>query len=115
MRRVRDYLHDHLAEQVTLDDIARLARLSPFYLLRVFGAATGMPPHTYQTQLRIRRAKELLRAGLPIAETAYLVGFADQSHLTRHFKRSVGVPPGQFAATARMFKTSRLDDPIVGP
>jgi len=113
VHRVRAYLHDHIADQVTLDDIARLARLSPFHLLRVFGATTGMPPHAYQTQLRVRRAKELLRAGLPIAEVAYSVGFADQSHLTRHFKRSVGVPPGQFAATARTYKTPTLNDPTL--
>jgi AraC-like DNA-binding protein len=71
-------------------------QLSPFHLLRVFRAAVGLPPHAYQIQLRVARAKELLRAGMPIAAVAVEVGFVDQSHLTRHFKRLVGVPPGRY-------------------
>jgi AraC-like DNA-binding protein len=55
-----------------------------------------MTPHTYQTQLRVRQAKSLLRTGLPIASAAIAAGFYDQAHLTRHFKRVVGVPPGRY-------------------
>lgn len=94
--RVRDYLAEHYADAVTLDELAALAGLSPFHLLRTFSAAVGMPPHVYLTQVRVARAKNLLAVGLPIAEVAALTGFVDQSHLTRHFKRTVGVAPGQY-------------------
>ncbi|MGZ3601758.1 MAG: AraC family ligand binding domain-containing protein [Ktedonobacterales bacterium] len=97
---VRDYLAEHYAKAVTLDELASLAGLSPFHLLRAFSAAVGMPPHAYLTQVRVRRSKALLAAGLPIAEVAALTGFVDQSHLTRHFKRIVGVAPGQYARGA---------------
>ena len=60
-----------------------------------------MPPHTYLTQIRINYAKRLLRAGVPLAEVAILVGFADQSHFTKHFKRIVGVPPGLYAQSSK--------------
>ncbi|MGZ3681936.1 MAG: AraC family ligand binding domain-containing protein [Ktedonobacterales bacterium] len=98
--RVRDYLAEHYAEAVTLDELASLARLSPFHLLRAFSAAIGIPPHAYLTQVRVGRSKALLAAGLPIAEVAALTGFVDQSHLSRHFKRIVGVAPGQYARGA---------------
>jgi AraC-like DNA-binding protein len=98
--RVRDYLAEHYAEAVTLDELASLARLSPFHLLRAFSAAIGMPPHAYLTHVRVRRSKALLAAGLPIAQVATLTGFVDQSHLSRHFKRIVGVAPGQYARGA---------------
>lgn len=94
--RVRDYLAEHYSEAVTLDELASLAGLSPFHLLRAFSAAVGMPPHAYLTQVRVQRSKALLTAGLPIAEVAALTGFVDQSHLSRHFKRIVGVAPGQY-------------------
>ena len=94
--RVRDYLHARWAEPVTLAELSAVAGLSPFRLTRVFKAATGLPPHAYQVQLRVARAQEGLRAGRPIAEVALDCGFADQSHLTRVFKRSLGFTPGQF-------------------
>ena len=59
-----------------------------------------MTPHAYQTHLRVRHARILLRTGVPIAHAAVEVGFYDQAHLTRHFKRIVGIPPGQFTRDA---------------
>jgi AraC-like DNA-binding protein len=97
---VRAYLEEHLAENVTLDELARLTSLSPFHLLRVFQRAVGLPPHAYLTQQRVWRAKKLLTTGMPIPQAALLSGFSDQSHLTRHFKRLVGVTPGQYATGA---------------
>ena len=94
--RVRDYLHARWAEPVTLAELSAVAGLSPFRLTRVFKAATGLPPHAYQVQLRVTQAQEGLRAGRPIAEVALDCGFADQSHLTRVFKRSLGFTPGRF-------------------
>ena len=96
VRRAREYLAEHVADNVTLTELARQAGLSPFHLCRVFRRSVGMTPHTYQTQLRVRQAKSMMGAGLPIASAAVAAGFYDQAHLTRHFKRVVGVPPGRY-------------------
>jgi AraC-like DNA-binding protein len=96
----KEYLREHVDENVTLEDLARNAGLSAFHLCRVFRAAVGMTPHAYQTQTRVRRAKSLLRAGLPITEVAVQAGFYDQAHLNRHFKRIVGLPPGRYVRDA---------------
>ena len=101
VRRSREYLEEHAAENVTLAALARFAGLSAFHLCRVFGETVGMAPHAYQTQVRVRHAKSLLRAGLPIALVAAEAGFYDQAHLTRHFKRIVGLTPGRYATEAR--------------
>lgn len=95
--RVIDYLHANLKQRVRLADLAAIAGLSGYHLVRVFGRSVGLPPYKYLEQLRVERAKELLRAGDPISGVAYDTGFADQSHFTRRFKRVVGVPPGQYA------------------
>jgi AraC-like DNA-binding protein len=73
-----------------------LTGLSQFALLRAFRRETGMPPHAYLNQLRVRRARLLLDDGLAPADVAAQTGFADQAHLTRHFKRVVGVPPAAY-------------------
>ncbi|MCL4865018.1 MAG: AraC family transcriptional regulator [Gemmatimonadales bacterium] len=91
-----DYFQAHLADRVTLIELARATGLTHYAVLRVFRRATGIPPHRYLTQLRVRRAGELLRAGHPPAMVARAVGFADQSHMNRHFRRLVGVTPGTF-------------------
>jgi AraC-like DNA-binding protein len=83
---------------VTLRDLARQTGLSPSHLCRVFRQGTGMTPHAYQLQIRVRRAKTLLLAGCPIAQAATEAGFWDQAHLTRHFKRTIGVSPGRYVA-----------------
>jgi len=93
---VRDLLHERLAEPPTLAELAAMTGLSQFALLRAFRAETGLPPHAYLIQLRVRRARLMLDDGLPPAEVAALTGFADQAHLTRHFKRVVGVPPAAY-------------------
>jgi AraC-like DNA-binding protein len=99
VRLSREYLEEHADENVTLEALARFAGLSAFHLCRVFREAVGMTPHAYQTQVRVRRAKALLRAGLPITVVAVEAGFYDQAHLTRHFKRIVGLTPGRYAGT----------------
>ena len=97
VRRVQAYLADHYSEHVSLGQLAQLTQLSPFHLLRVFQAQVGMPPHQYLIQLRVARAKSLLTARVPPAMVASELGFVDQTHFSRQFKRIVGVPPGQFA------------------
>lgn len=96
VRRVRDYLEAHYAENVLLDQLAALANLSPFHFLRAFRAETGLPPHAYLNQVRVERAKVLLAQGWPVVQVAVETGFTDQSHLTKRFKGIVGVSPGQY-------------------
>jgi AraC-like DNA-binding protein len=95
-QRARAYLDAHLGDNITLDVLSRQVDVSAFHLVRVFRREVGLPPHGYLVQARVARAKVLLRHGTPIADVAHEVGFSDQSHLTRHFKRIVGVTPGQF-------------------
>jgi AraC-like DNA-binding protein len=99
--RLKAYLVDHLTDGVRLEELARLTGRSSCHLLRAFRDAVGVTPHQFQTQMRIRRAAALLRAGWPVGAAALDVGFADQSHLTRHFTRSMGVPPGRFARNVK--------------
>ncbi|MBW4465836.1 MAG: AraC family transcriptional regulator [Pegethrix bostrychoides GSE-TBD4-15B] len=96
VRQALDYLSVHYAHAVSLNDLANIAQLKPLRFLRVFQRATGLPPHSYLVQMRVEQAKKLLAAGLPIAQAAFDTGFTDQSHLNRHFKRLVGVTPGQY-------------------
>lgn len=95
LRRVRDYVHAHLSEEITLEALAALVHLSPYHFARKFKAATGLPPYQYVLQCRLEQAKTLLTAGKhSISEVAQAVGFAGQSHLTRHIKNTFGVTPG---------------------
>ncbi len=96
VRAVCELLRERLAEPPALAELAAITGLSQFALLRAFRAQTGLPPHAYLNHLRVRRARSLLDDGLPPADVAALTGFADQAHLTRHFKRVVGVPPGAY-------------------
>ena len=97
VNRVRAYLHDHLADDISLERAAAVACLSPFHFLRVFRKATGLTPHGYLLQIRVQKAKALLEQGWQVTSVASEVGFADQSHLTRHFKRITGLTPGYFS------------------
>ncbi len=93
---VREYLHDKYAENVSLEELARRANLSPYHLNRIFSREVGLPPHRYQIAVRVGRARELLARGTPITRVATETGFADHSHLTRTFKRLVQVPPSRY-------------------
>ncbi|MEV7278973.1 AraC family transcriptional regulator [Streptomyces sp. NPDC093111] len=92
----RAVLEERMADPPTLEQLAAELGTSPFALLRAFRGAYGMPPHTWLTDARVRRARRLLDAGTPPAQAAVAVGFTDQPHLNRHFTRSVGVPPGAY-------------------
>ncbi|MEV7417657.1 AraC family transcriptional regulator [Streptomyces sp. NPDC089919] len=94
--RARAVLEEHLADPPSLEQLAASLGTSPFALLRAFRETYGMPPHTWLTDARVRRARALLAAGTPVAEAAVTVGFTDQPHLNRHFTRIVGVPPGAY-------------------
>jgi len=99
VERVREYLHDHYAENVSLNRLAEIAELSAFHLCRIFTHEVGLPPHRYQTQVRIAQAKRLLICGVPLQQLALEVGFSHQSHFGRHFKQIVGVTPGRYVSS----------------
>ncbi|OII63507.1 AraC family transcriptional regulator [Streptomyces sp. CC53] len=102
----RDVLLERMADPPSLERLAHELGTSPFALLRAFKAAYGMPPHTWLTDARVRAARRLLDTGTAPAEAAVTVGFTDQPHLTRHFARIVGVPPGAYRKErARTYKT----------
>ena len=98
VRRVRDFIRETIAENIKLQELAEVARLSPFHLNRTFARQVGLQPHEFQNQLRIEKAAELIAQKKPFAEIALSTGFADQSHFNRFFKRCVGVTPKRFAA-----------------
>ena len=91
-----DYLVDNLTQNISLDDLSALTGLSAYHFLRVFRNTVGLPPHAYQTQLRINRAKRMLAQGKEIVDVAYGTGFTDQSHFSNKFKRIVGATPRQY-------------------
>lgn len=95
-RRARDCLHAHSHEDLSLDDLARAAGTDRFRLTRAFKAAFGLPPHAYLVQLRLTRARRLLARGLSPATVAADLGFADQSHLGRWFRRAYGLTPARY-------------------
>ena len=97
VQQVRDYLTCHYTRNISLNELASLVNLSPFRLLRAFKQQVGLPPHAYLNHVRVHQAKQLLALGYPIAAAALATGFADQSHLHRHFKKMLGVTPGQYA------------------
>lgn len=81
---------------LSLEALARQAGLGRYQLIRAFRAATGLTPHAYLINGRVNRGRQLLRDGQALAEVAYRLGFADQSHFQRVFKAHVGVTPGQY-------------------
>lgn len=97
VKQVREYIEAHYSEKVLLEDLANLANLSKFHLLRTFSLEVGRPPHAYLEQIRIDRAKALLLKGCPISQIAIETGYIDQSHFTNRFKCFMGVTPWQFA------------------
>ena len=101
-RAVRDYIHQHLGESVSLDDLASEIGLSRFHFARRFRATTGTPPHQFLLRKRVERARMLLeRTESPLLDIACTCGFADQSHMTREFKKRVGVTPGRYRSRNR--------------
>lgn len=100
VRKVRDYLQDHYAEDVSLAQLAALTSRSSFHLARAFSKACGLPPHAYLESIRVQRARELLRSGAAVVDTALAVGYADQSHFTHRFRRHTGITPGQYRSAS---------------
>jgi AraC-like DNA-binding protein len=95
-RAVRDRLADELLSPPSLAELAAEQGLSRYQLLRAFRTTMGIPPYAWLAQSRVNRARGLLDRGLKPAEVAVLVGFADQAHLTRWFRRVLGVTPAAY-------------------
>jgi AraC-like DNA-binding protein len=96
LRRACNYLGDRLEHNIGLDELAAAAGIGKFRLIRLFRERTGLPPHALQIAHRIRAARRLLEAGETVAAAAAATGFADQSHLHRHFQPSLGMTPGEY-------------------
>ena len=99
--QVRQYMEAHYSEDISLADLAALMSRSPFHVARTFTKAIGLPPHAYLESIRISRARELLRVGVSVADTALAIGYPDQSHFTHRFRRHTGFTPGQYRTSAR--------------
>lgn len=93
---VREILEDRATENVGLDELAAAADLSRFHLIRLFRRRYGVTPFAYQRNLRIEKARAVLRSGRGIADAAAAAGFADQSHLGRSFRAVMGSTPGEY-------------------
>ncbi len=96
IRIAKDFLAANLDRKISLEDVARTAGFSRYHFLRVFKRETGFSPHQYRTLRRIDRARQLLRSGMPPANTALSVGFSDQSHFSNTFRKYTGATPGQY-------------------
>jgi AraC-like DNA-binding protein len=99
LRRACAYLEEHLARNVSLDELAQASGASRFRLARLFRTGLGLPPHGYQLALRIAAARRALEAGASVTGAAAATGFADQAHLHRHFRRTLGITPARYAAS----------------
>jgi AraC-like DNA-binding protein len=98
VRRACAHLREHAERDIGLDELAAVAGVEKFRLVRLVRERTGLPPHALQIAHRVRRARRLLEAGETIAATAAATGFCDQSHLHRHFERTLGLTPGRYRA-----------------
>ncbi|WP_338421185.1 AraC family transcriptional regulator [Nostoc parmelioides] len=105
LQQVLSYIHSHLDQPIQLAELAEIYGLSPYYFCRLFKQLMGVAPYQYVLQQRMEKAKQLLQQGqYAIADIALMVGCADQSHLTKHFKKYTGVTPKYFAENSGMTK-----------
>lgn len=112
VRAAVEYLHDKVTRNITLDELATASGAGKYQLVRRFTAAIGVPPHAYQVALRVNLARRLLERGERATDVAGLAGFADQSHLNRHFRRRLGITPARYArSTARAHDVSLWPPP----
>jgi AraC family transcriptional regulator len=102
LRRVLEYIEEHLADDITVADLANVACLSVFHFTRAFAATMGVPPHRYVSQRRLESAKAMIATGrVSLSEIALHCRFSSQSSLTRAFRRATGMTPGEYRRTSR--------------
>lgn len=95
------HMSQNYADPITLDDLSSLTKLSSYQIIRAFRRELGITPHAWLIRHRVRLGTTLLERGESIATVAFEVGFVDQTHFTRHFKRHHGETPARFRTTAR--------------
>ena len=96
IEHVKSIIRHHYAEPLNVESLASEVDLNERYLISLFRHATGVPPHQFQIAVRVDHARRLLPSATPLSSIAASSGFADQSHLNRHFKRQYGFTPGAF-------------------
>jgi AraC family transcriptional regulator len=102
MRRVLDYIDQHLEDDISISELAQVAHLSEFHFARVFATTMGMPPQRYVSQRRLAAAKKMIGVGkLPLSEIAFRSGFSSQASFTRAFRRATNMTPGEFRLHCR--------------
>ena len=102
LQRVREYVEEHLSENIELETLADIAALSKWHFARAFKESVGTPPHFYLVQRRLERAQQLLaETDLPLAQIALKIGFSDQSHFSRRFRTVLGLTPRSFRRSKR--------------
>ena len=106
VRSIRQYLEANFHEDLSLSDLSELTGVGRFALLRQFRREVGIPPHGYLTQVRLREARRQLLAGRSPALVAAEVGFVDQSHLIKRFRRAFGITPGQYVSANSLWTRS---------
>jgi AraC-like DNA-binding protein len=108
VRVAREMLDQHMGDQLSLQELGAAADVPPFVLLRAFERSTGMSPHAYQRQARIRLVMRLIRAGHSLSDASVMAGFSDQAHCTRWFRRFIGITPGQYQGSLSLNSGGRL-------
>jgi AraC-like DNA-binding protein len=107
LRRVMDYIEENSGENIRLQELAKLVGLSQSYFSHAFKVSTGLPPHQWQLNVRVRKVQEkLLLSDTPLSEIATELGFSDQAHLTRIFRRIVGETPAAWQRNNRFCRNS---------
>ena len=102
VRRVREFVEEHLEENISIQALADIASLSMYHFARAFKQSEGMTPHEYLIQRRVQRTKDLLaETDLSLSEIALASGFSDQSHCARRFREHVGVTPSSYRWSLR--------------
>jgi AraC-like DNA-binding protein len=103
----RDFIHENFAHRFGMDDLSRAVRTSRYHLSRAFRSVFGVSPHEYLVHVRLAKARELLKAGVPIQLAAAQTGFSDQSHLTRRFHAALAITPNHYACAHRTARKSQ--------
>jgi len=96
--KARDCMHEHFAEDLSIEDLSRVAGMSKYHFIRLFRDQFGLPPHKYLQNHRVNRVRAAIAQGAAPTRAAQDCGFFDVSHMNRHFKRVYGLTPRQFQA-----------------
>jgi AraC family transcriptional regulator len=100
LKRVLEYIEEHLSSDIAVVDLADVARLSLFHFTRAFSATVGVPPHRYVSQRRLESAKAMIATGrVSLGEAAFACRFSSQSSFTRAFRRATGMTPAEYRRT----------------